>query len=166
MSEERNAYHKIITASMRWSQLYAISGMILEGKKIFPSQYFAETVKITYDLFADMMENEEISVRPTRDEIGAIGYITIALGILEYSNIEVKNDTSKDFLFAASVIVARALIDKITNEFYYFDERFIDIFPIFPNVIDYETEKYVYDVDKGDLSDIIKFIQKYNPERQ
>lgn len=162
MLEEKNAYQKIITASMRWSELYAVSGMILEGEKEFPSEYFAETVKMTYDLFADMMDNDEISVRPTRDEIGAIGYITIARGIVEYSNIKVKNDKSKDFVFAASVIVARALIDKITNEFYYFDERFIDIFPIFPDVIDDETEKYIYDVDKGDLSDIIKFIEKYN----
>ncbi len=166
MSEKRNAYHKIITTSMRWSMLYDISETILKGKKEFPSGYFAETIKMTYDLFADMIENEAISVRPSHDEIGAIGYITIACGIVEYGNIEFKIEKSKDYVFAASVIVAKALVDKITNEFYYFDERCIDIFPLFPDLIDYETEKYIYDVDKGDLSDIIKFIQKYNQEQQ
>lgn len=162
MLEDKNAYQKVIIAGMRWSMLYDVSESVKEGKTEFPSEHFAETVKMTYDLFADMMDNDEISVTPSRDEIGAVGYITIARGLIEYSNIKVKDDKSENFIFAASVIVARALTDKITNEYYSFDERFIDISSIFPGMIDDETEEYIYDVDKGDLTDVIKFIEKYN----
>ena len=157
---EINAYKETLTASLRWTALCKCAEEVIQGEKTFPADYFAKTVKITYDLFAEMRNHKKISVYPSHEEIGAIGYLTIAHNLFEYSILDISDDKSENLISTASIIVVKALLDKILDWGIDYEDGIIDIFPIFPDMIDYTAEEYFYDVEKGDLSDIIRFIEK------
>lgn len=119
-------------------------------------ELFAEAMKGTFEVFNAVYNMDEIRVEESDGMVNALQLLRLTCLMSEYMADRYTADEDNE-KFRASQLVVRLVLGRITNNFQWHEDG---IFPVYELEYYYgEDDKLVYDVQKGNLSDMISALQ-------
>lgn len=147
----KNTYNTI----EKWTILLGNTNAYTFGEE-FDEELFSEAVEGAFQVFDAFYSMETISVDGFEETVTALDVIRLISLMSEYMADRYTSDTDNE-KFRASQLAVRLMLGRITTNFQWHEDG---LFPVYELEYYYgEDDKLVYDVKKGDLSDMVNALQ-------
>lgn len=149
---------KFIETRDTWRDLMDNVNWYVFGEEELDEDIFADAMRGALELFSQMYKSKTVPVLGNPQELGVNDLINLFGMMADYS-ADRYTEESENITFRASQIATRLLLCGVKENYFWLEDG---IFPVkdFIDGFCFEPGKdYVYDINKGDLSDIIDMLE-------
>lgn len=141
-----------------WLDLLDNVNAYVFGEEELDEDMFADAMRGAFEVFSKMFSLETVKVMGNSEALGANHLMTLIGTMQEYAADRYTED-SENIVFRASQLATRLLVNRAVNDFWWHDDGILPA----DELIDYIwlelDDNYVYDINKGDLSELIKVLE-------
>lgn len=142
-----------------WLDLLDNVNAYVFGEEEFDEDMFADAMRGAFEVFAKMHSLETVKVIGNSETLGANHLMTLIGTMQEYAADRYTED-SENIVFRASQLATRLLVNGAVNDFLRHDNGILPADELIDYIFWLELDdNYVYDINKGDLSDLIKILE-------
>lgn len=128
------------------------------GEEEFDEEMFADAMRGAFEVFAKMHSLETIKVIGNSEALGANHLMTLIGTMQEYAADRYTENSDK-VVFRASQLATRLLLSGAKNDFVWHEDGILPADKLMDYVWFEPGNDYVYDINKGDLSDLIEILE-------
>ena len=141
-----------------WLDLLDNVNAYVFGEEELDEDMFADAMRGAFEVFAKMHSLETIKVMGNSEVLGA-KHLMILIGTMrEYAADRYTEDT-ENIVFRASQLATRLLVNGAVNDFLWHDDGILPADELLDYIWIEHGNDYVYDINKCDLSDLIKVLE-------
>lgn len=141
-----------------WLDLLDNVNAYVFGEEELDEDMFADAMRGAFEAFSKMNSLETIKTVGSSEELGVNHLMTLIGTMREYAADRYTED-SENIVFRASQLATRLLVNGAVNDFVWHDDGIIPADELLDYVWFEPDDNYVYDINKGDLSDLIKVLE-------
>ena len=119
---------------------------------------FADAMRGAFEVFSKMYSLETVKVMGNSEALGVNHLMTLIGTMREYAADRYTED-SENIVFRASQLATRLLVNGVVNDFMWHDDGILPADELLDYVWFEPGNDYVYDINKGDLSDLIEILE-------
>lgn len=119
---------------------------------------FADAIRGAFEVFSKMYSLETVKVMGNSEALGVNHLMTLIGTMREYAADRYTED-SENIVFRASQLATRLLVNGVVNDFMWHDDGILPADELLDYVWFEPGNDYVYDINKGDLSDLIEILE-------
>lgn len=140
-----------------WEELCDNSDAYFFAEKELNEEMFADAMRGAFEVFAKMYSLETVKVTGNAEALGANHLMYLIGNMREYAADKYTED-AENIVFRASQLATRLLVNGAVNDFLWHEDGILPA----DELINYRFEPNddcVYDINKGDLSDLIDILE-------
>lgn len=141
-----------------WLNLLDNVNSYVFGEEELNEDMFADAMRGAFEVFSKMYTLETVKVIGSSEELGANHLMTLIGTMQEYAADRYTED-SENVVFRASQLATHLLLNSAKNDFIWHDDGIIPADELIDYIWFEPGNDYVYDINKGDLSDLIEIIE-------
>lgn len=141
-----------------WLDLLDNVNTYVFGEEKFDEDMFADAMRGAFEVFAKMHSLETVKVIGNSEALGANHLMTLIGTMQEYAADRYTED-SDNVVFRASQLATRLLLNGAKNDFVWHEDGIIPADELMDYIWFEPGNDYVYDISKGDLSDLIDILE-------
>lgn len=141
-----------------WLNLLDNVNSYVFGEEELNEDMFADAMRGAFEVFSKMYTLETVKVIGNSEALGANHLMTLIGTMQEYATDRYTED-SENIVFRASQLATRLLINGAVNDFLWHDDGILPADELLDYVWFEPGNDYAYDINKGDLSDLIEIIE-------
>lgn len=141
-----------------WLDLLDNVNAYVFGEEELDEVMFADAMRGAFEVFAKMHSLETVKVIGNSEALGANHLMTLIGRMQEYAADRYTED-SENIVFRASQLATRLLVNGAVNDFLWHDNGILPADELLDYIWIEPGNDYVYDISKGDLSDLIDILE-------
>lgn len=119
---------------------------------------FADAMRGAFEVFSKMYSLETVKVLGSSDSLGA-NHLMMLVGTMQEYATDRYTEDSDNVAFRASQLATRLLLNGAKNDFVWHEDGILPADELMDYVWFESGNDYVYDINKGDLLDLIEILE-------